>query len=68
MQRFRGGILVPLKPTPDLIFFRLRLDLFYPVLADSEPDQKFRVGFAPRQTYPAPIYLPLQDERFTPSS
>jgi len=43
---------VPLKTTPDLIFLRLRLVGIYPVLEDSEPDQKFRVGFAPRKTYP----------------
>ena len=28
----------PLKPTPDLIFFRLRLDWIYPVLAESEKE------------------------------
>jgi len=28
--------LVPLKPTPDLIFFRLRLVGIYPVLEDSD--------------------------------
>jgi hypothetical protein len=31
-----GGILVPLKPTPDLIFFRLQLLGIYPVLVDSD--------------------------------
>ena len=28
--------MVPLKPTHDLIFFRLRLDWLYPVLEDSD--------------------------------
>ena len=32
----RGGILVPLKPSPDLIFYRLRLCWIYPVLEDSD--------------------------------
>ena len=32
----QGWDLVPLRPAPDLIFFRLRLDWLYPVLEDSD--------------------------------
>jgi len=42
----------PRRPAPALIKYRLWRVGTYPVLADSEPDQKFRVGFAPRKTYP----------------
>ena len=46
--------------TPDLTFFRLRLDWLYPVLDDSEPDKKFRVGFGPQTPAPGPITFRLR--------
>ena len=49
----------PRTPAPGPITFRLRLVGIYPVLADSEPDPKFRVGFAPPQTCPrANLFTP----------
>ncbi len=36
LQKCEGWDLVPLRPAPDLIFFRLRLVEIYPVLEDSD--------------------------------
>ena len=50
----------PGRPAPALIKYRLWRVGTYPVLADSEPDQKFRVGFGPRTPAPGPITFRLR--------
>ena len=47
--------MVPCRPPPDLIFFRLRLVGTYPVLDDSDG-----VGFGPRTPAPGPITFRLR--------
>jgi hypothetical protein len=56
----------PRKPTLGPITFRLWHVGIYPVLADSEPNQKFRVGFGPRTPAPGPITFRLRLEGIYP--